>query len=40
MHGHKMTVYVYNGLIRTYAGAAAVRNVKEKHIDQYVKDSW
>jgi pentatricopeptide repeat protein len=29
IHGHKMTEYIYNGLIRTYAGAAAQRHVKE-----------
>ena len=40
IHGFKMTEHVYNGLIRTYAGAAAVRHVKEEHIDMYIKDSW
>ena len=40
IHGHKMTEYLYNGLIRTYAGAAALRNVKEEHIDLYIKDSF
>jgi len=40
IHGHKMTEYIYNGLIRTYAGAAALRNVKEEHIDQYITDSF
>jgi len=40
IHGLPMTGYVFNGLLRTYAGAAAVRNVKEEHIDMYIKDSW
>jgi pentatricopeptide repeat protein len=40
IHGHKMTEYIYNGLIRTYAGAAGLRNVKEEHIDLYMKDSF
>lgn len=31
---------MYNGLIRTYASAAAVRLVKEDHVDMYIKDSW
>lgn len=39
IHGLKMTEHVYNGLIRTYAGAAAVWHVKEEHIDMYIKDS-
>lgn len=34
-----MTEYVYNGLIKTYAGAAGLRNVKEEHIDMYIKDA-
>mmetsp|Transcript_14056 Transcript_14056/g.23876 ORF Transcript_14056/g.23876 Transcript_14056/m.23876 type:complete len:255 (-) Transcript_14056:272-1036(-) len=40
MHEIKMTEHSYNGLIRTYAGAAAVHRVKEKHVDIYIKDSW
>ena len=28
-----------NGLIKTYAGAAAVRGVLEKHVDMYIKDA-
>ena len=40
IHDFKMTEHVYNGLIRTYAGAAAVWNTKEEHIDMYIKDSW
>lgn len=40
IHGFKMTSHVYNGLIRTYAGAAGIRHMKESHIDQYLKDSW
>ena len=39
MHGIPMTVHVYNGLIKTYAGAAAVRGVKEEHVDMYIKDA-
>ena len=40
IHGIAMTEHSYNGLIRTYAGAAAVRFVKEEHVDIYIKDSW
>lgn len=39
MHGLPMTEHTYNGLIRTYAGAAAVRGVKEEHVDLYIKDA-
>jgi hypothetical protein len=35
-----MTEHVYNELIRTYAGACLIENVKEEHIDMYIKDSW
>ena len=35
-----MSEHAYNGLLRTYAGAAAVRQVKEEHIDLYIKDAW
>lgn len=35
-----MTEHSYNGLIRTYAGAAGERKIKEEHIDMYIKDSW
>lgn len=35
-----MTEHAYNGLLRTYAGAAAVRQVKEDYIDMYIKDAW
>ena len=35
-----MTEHSYNGLIRTYAGAAAQRKIREEHIDMYIKDSW
>jgi len=31
---------MYNGLIRVYAGACAVRNTKEEHMDLYIKDAW
>ena len=39
MHDLPMTEHVYNGLIKTYAGAAAVRGVKEEHVDLYIKDA-
>lgn len=35
-----MTEHVYNELIRTYAAASMVPNVKEEHVDMYLKDSW
>jgi len=40
IHGFPLTGYVFNGLLRTYAGAAAVRQVKEEHVDMYIKDAW
>lgn len=40
LHGLNINEHVYNGLIRTYAGAAAQREVKEEHIDLYIKDAW
>jgi len=40
IHGLKVNTHVYNGLIRTYASAAAVRFVKEDHVDMYIKDAW
>jgi hypothetical protein len=40
IHGLKINSHVYNGLLRTYAGAAGLRDVKETHIDMYIKDSW
>lgn len=35
-----MTEHVYNELIRTYANACRVPDVKEVHIDMYLKDAW
>lgn len=35
-----MTEYVYNELIRVYANACRVPNMKEKHIDMYIDDCW
>lgn len=40
IHGIEINEHVYNGLIKTYAGAAGLRNVKETHIDMYIKDAW
>lgn len=40
LKGFPMTEYVYNELIRTYANACRVPNVKEEHVDMYLKDSW
>ena len=40
IHNIKMTEHTYNGLIRTYAGAAAIRQVKEAHVDLYIEDAW
>ncbi len=40
LHGLPMTEHVYNGLIRTYAGACRINLVREKHIDVYMEDSW
>ena len=40
IHNLPLTEHVYNGLIRTYAGACMVRNTKETHIDSYISDSW
>ena len=40
MHDIPLNEHSYNGLIRVYAGAAAVWKTKEKHIDMYIKDAW
>lgn len=40
IHNVAMTEHSYNGLLRTYAGAAGVRKVKEEHVDLYIKDAW
>ena len=32
------TPYIYNGLIRVYAGACAIKGIKEEHMDMYVED--
>ena len=39
LRGFKLNVHGYNGLIKTYAGAAAQWKVKEEHIDMYVDDA-
>lgn len=39
LKGLPLTEHAYNGLIKTYAGAAAQWNVKEEHIDQYLNDA-
>jgi pentatricopeptide repeat protein len=39
IHGFPMTEHTYNELIRVYAGACLQENVKEEHIDMYLKDS-
>ena len=40
IHGIEMNEHHYNGLLRTYAGASAIQQVKEKHIDIYMEDAW
>lgn len=35
-----MNVPIYNGLIKTYAGACLIPHVKEAHIDEYIEDAW
>jgi pentatricopeptide repeat protein len=40
IHGVELSEHSYNGLIKVYAGAAALRRVKEEHIDTYIKDAW
>ena len=35
-----MTAPIYNGLIRTYAGAWILPNAKEEHIELFVQDAW
>ena len=40
LYGIKMNEAIINGLIKVYAGAAAVRFVKEEHIDLYVTDAF
>ena len=39
LRGFSLNEHSYNGLIRTYAGAAAQWNVKEEHIDKYIDDA-
>ena len=39
LRGFRLNEHGYNGLIKTYAGAAAQWNVKEEHIDLYVDDA-
>lgn len=34
-----MTEHIYNELIRVYAGGCLQENVKEEHIDMYLRDS-
>jgi hypothetical protein len=35
-----MNVYVYNGLLRTYAGAVATPMLKEETKNIYIEDAW
>ena len=35
-----MNEHVFNQLIRVYASACMVPQVKNEHIDMYVKDAW
>jgi hypothetical protein len=35
-----MNVYIYNGLLRTYAGAVATENIKEEIRNTYIEDAW
>jgi len=35
-----MSEFIYNGLIKTYAGACRIPNVNEEHIDMYLNDIW
>jgi hypothetical protein len=46
-HSQKMKImnmppneYVYNGLLRTYAGACKVTAVPEEYVEMYIMDSW
>lgn len=39
-HELPMNEYIYNGLIRTYAGACKIKGVKEEDIDVYLDDIW
>lgn len=38
--GFELNEQIYNGLIRTYAGACGVPDVEEQHIEMYVRDAW
>lgn len=35
-----MTIKIYDGLIRTYAGACKAAGTTEKQIDAYINDAW
>ncbi len=38
--GMKMNKYIYNQVIRVYAGAVALDNLKKETLELYVMDSW
>lgn len=35
-----MSEFIYNGLIKTYAGACRIKEVTEPHLDMYINDIW
>ena len=35
-----MSEFIYNGLIKTYAGACRIKDVAEEHLDLYIDDIW
>lgn len=40
MHDLPVNEYIFNQLIRVYAGACLVPQTKHEHIDMYVNDGW
>ena len=38
--GFEMNSHIYNGLIRTYAGACTIPKIEERQIESYVADAW
>lgn len=38
--GFELNVYIFNGLIRTYAGACTIPEIEEEHVKMYIKDAW
>ena len=38
--GFELNAQIFNGLIRTYAGAWTIPEIQEEHVKMYIKDAW